>query len=153
MRPDSDHLRHDSGHFGGGVELPLAFARFGGEVHHQVFIGIAEQVVAAGAVGAEIERFEDAYEFGQPLLHVLARAKLAFIVEVGLVDHALEIVGFGEPADDLVDPVADFLVAFQFDHIVETASGRNFNQRVAVAFILVRDVLHEQQRQHIILVL
>ena len=50
VRVDADHLRHDPGHFGRGVELSLAFACLGGEVPHQVFVGIAEQVVALGSV-------------------------------------------------------------------------------------------------------
>ena len=47
---DSDDLRHDARDFRRRVELALALARLGGEVAHQVFVGVAEQVVALGAV-------------------------------------------------------------------------------------------------------
>ena len=49
---DADDLGHDAGDFRRGVELPLALARLGGEVAHQVFVGVAKQVVALGAVAA-----------------------------------------------------------------------------------------------------
>ena len=52
----ADDLGHDARDFRRGVELALALAGFGGEVAHQVFVGIAQQVVALGAVAAEIER-------------------------------------------------------------------------------------------------
>ena len=47
---DADDLRHDAADFGGRVELALALAALGGEVPHQVFVGVAQDVVALGAV-------------------------------------------------------------------------------------------------------
>ena len=93
VRADADHPGHDARHFGRRVELPLALARLGGEVLHQVFVGVAEQVVALGTVGAEIETVEDGHQPGESVLHLLAGAQLALIVEVGLVDDPLELVG------------------------------------------------------------
>ena len=43
-------LRDDAADFGRRVELALALAALGGEVPHQVFVGVAEDVVALGAV-------------------------------------------------------------------------------------------------------
>ena len=37
-----NHLCHDAGNLGWGVKLPLALARLGGEVTHEVFVGVAE---------------------------------------------------------------------------------------------------------------
>jgi hypothetical protein len=53
--PDADDLGHDPRDLGRGVELALALARLGGEVAHQVLVGIAQDVVAFGAVAAEIQ--------------------------------------------------------------------------------------------------
>ena len=39
----------------GRVELPLALAALGGEVPHEVFVGIAEDVVVLGTVLREIQ--------------------------------------------------------------------------------------------------
>ena len=86
---DADHLRHDPRHLGRGVELALALAAFGGEVAHQVLVGVAQQVVALGPVGAKVEAVEDRHQLRQPVLHLLARAELALVVEVGLVDDPL----------------------------------------------------------------
>ena len=52
--------------------------------------------------------------------HLLAGAELALVVEVRLVDDALEVVGLGELTDGYVDLLADLLVAFQLHHV-----GRN----------------------------
>ncbi len=95
---DADDLGHDAGDLRRGVELPLALARLGGEVAHEVFVGVAEQVVALGAVAAKVERrvVEDGDEVGEPVHHLLALAELVGVVEVGDVDHALEVVGLGE---------------------------------------------------------
>ena len=45
----SNHLSHHAGNFRWGVELPLALARLGGEVAHQLFVGVAQKVIALGA--------------------------------------------------------------------------------------------------------
>ncbi len=139
-----------------GVSLiffSFALARLGGKMPHQVLVGVAEQVIALGPVGAEVETVEYGNQLGEAVLHLLAGAELALVVEVGLVDNALEFVGLGEPADDLVDLVADLLVAFEIYHVGETATGRHFNERVRIASVLVGDVLHKQQRQDVVLVL
>jgi len=152
---DADDLGHDARDFRRGVELAFALARLGREVPHQVFVRVAQQVVALGTVAAEVARrvVEDGHQVGEPVHHLLAPAQFVGVVEVRDVDHALEVVRLGEPADDLVDPVADLLVALQRDHVGKAAALRDIEQRVPLARVLVRDVLDEQQDQHIVLVL
>ena len=74
---DADDLGHDARDFRRGVELALALARLGGEVAHQVFVGVAQQVVALGAVAAEVERriVEDRDQVGEAVHHLLALAR------------------------------------------------------------------------------
>ena len=83
-------------------------------------------------------------------------AELALVVEISLVDHALEqvVVGVGELADDLVDAVADLLGPLERDHVGEASPRRHRDVgELVVARVLVRDVLHEEQREHVVLVL
>jgi hypothetical protein len=47
---DADDLSDDAAHLCGGVERALALAALGGEVPHQVFVGIAQDIVAFSAV-------------------------------------------------------------------------------------------------------
>ena len=150
---DADHLRHDPRDLGRRVELPLALARLGGEVPHQVLVGVAQQVVAPGAVGAEVEALEDGDQPRQAVLHLAAGAEPALVVEVGLVDDPLQVVRLGQPADDLVDAVADLLVALPRRHVGEAAAGGHGDERVRIAGVAVRDVLHEQQGEDVVLVL
>ena len=58
----TNDLRHDARHLGRGVELAFALAAFGGEVAHEVFIRIAQQVVALGSVAAEVEPFKNGHQ-------------------------------------------------------------------------------------------
>ena len=156
VRADPDYAGHDAGDFRRGVELPLALARLGREVPHEVLVRVAQEVVAVGAVGAEVEPLEDPDQLREAVLHLLALAELALVVEIGLVDHPLEeeIVGVGEPADDLVDPVTDLLGPLEIDHVGEASPGRHRDVgEVAAPGVLVRDVLHEEQREDVVLVL
>ena len=54
-RRDADHLGDDAADLGGSVELALALAALGGEVPHEVLVGVAEDVVVLGAVLREVE--------------------------------------------------------------------------------------------------
>ena len=157
VRADSDHLGHDAGDFSRRVELSLALARLGREVPHEILIRVAQEVVAVGTVGAKIEPFEDPDQLREALLHLLALAELALVEEVGLVDHALEqiVVGVGELADNLVDPLADILGPLERDHVGEASPWRHddVSKAVIAVGVLVRDVLHEQQCENVVLVL
>ena len=150
---DADNTGKNARDFRRGVELTLAFAGLGGEVAHEVFIGIAQQVVAISAVGGEIHTFEDADELGEPVDHLLALAEFVLVVEIGHVDHALEVVLLRQRADDFVDFVTDLLVTLERHHVVEARAFRHHDHAVGVALVLVGDVLHEQQGEHVILVL
>ena len=153
--PDADDAGHDPRHLGGGVELPLALARLGGEVPHQVLVGVAQQVVALGVVLAEVQRRvgEDADQIAQAVHHLLALAQLVGVVEVGERDHAHQVIGLGQPGNDLVHLVADLGVVAERHHVLEAAALRHFDQRVRLPGVPVADVLHEQHDQHVVLVL
>ena len=150
---DADDLRHDAADLGGRVELALALAALGGEVPHQVFVGVAEDVVAFGAVLGEVEGrvLEDGDEVGEPVHHLLAAAELGGVVEVR---HVGQLVGVGQRGDDLlVDLVADVALALERDHVLEAGARRDGDRRVGLAGVLVADVLDEQQDEDVVLVL
>ena len=142
----------------GRVELPLALAALGGEVPHQVLVGVAEDVVVLGAVLREVELglLEDADQVGQALHHRLPFAELVRVVEVGEVAAGQPRVGVDQRLDDLrVDLVADVALALEGDHVLEAGALRDGDRRgevVAVA-VLVADVLDEQHEQDVVLVL
>ena len=158
LRRDADHLGDDAADLGRGVELPLALAALGGEVPHQVLVGVAEDVVVLGAVLREVELglLEDADQVGQALDHRLAFAELVRVVEVGEVAAGEPGVGVDERLDDLgVDLVADVALALEGDHVLEARALGDRDRRgevVAVA-VLVGDVLDEQHEQDVVLVL
>ncbi|MBP6034534.1 MAG: hypothetical protein KA603_00160 [Azonexus sp.] len=76
--------------------LPLSAA-----MAHQVIVGVAENVVAVGAVLGKVERLvlEDRNQAGQPVDDFLTAAELARIVEVG---HVRQLVGVRQWSDDLL---------------------------------------------------
>jgi len=155
---DADDLGDDAADFGRCVELALALARVLGEVAHQVFVGIAEQVVVVGAVVGEVQLglFEDGDQVAQALDHGRAFAKLVGVVEVGEVTARQLGVGVDQLLDDLrVDPVADVGLALERHHVLEGCARRNDHRRgkVVAVTVLVADVLDEQHEQHVVLVL
>ena len=148
-------LAMTAGDFGRREELSLGLARLRREVAHEVFIRIAQEIVALGAVLAEVEAgvLEDRHQVGKAVHHLFAAAQLVRVVEVGDVDRTLEVVGLGQPGDDLVDLVADLLVPLERDHVGKAAAGWNLDQRIGLAGISVGDVFDEEQDEDVILVL
>ena len=104
----------------------------------------------------EVEVFvlEHADESAHGIDEILSLAKLRLVREVGVVDHAFEIVRLGDASEYDVHLLADVLAALEKNEVVEAASLRQFNQKRLVArFLLVAQVLDEQNHQHIVLVL
>ena len=150
---DADDLRHNAADFARRVELSLALAALGGEVPHQVFIRIAQNIIALGAVLRKIQRLilEDGDQVRQTIHHLLAAAELVRVVEIREVR---ELVRIRQRRDDLlIDLVADVGLALQRHHILEAGSRWDSDRRIRHPRILVADVLDEQQHQHIILIL
>ena len=153
LPPGDDDFRHHPRDLGGGVELSLALAALRGEVAHQVLVSVAQQVVPFGAVGAQVNSLEDADQFAQAVHHLLAAAQFALVVEIGDGNHAAQIVGIRQFADDFVDFIADFRAPLQAHHVPERSALRDLDGRQRVALVLVRDVFDEEQGQDVILVL
>ena len=158
LRRDADHLGDDAADLGGGVELPLALAALGGEVPHQVLVGVAEDVVVLGAVLREVElrAGEDVDQVGQSLDLGLPLTELVGVVEVGEVAAGQPGIGVHERRDDLrVDLVADVALAAQIEHVLEARAlgDRDRRGEVGAVAVLVGDVLDEQHEQDVVLVL
>ena len=108
---DARNSSYDARHLSGGVELTLGFACLCRKVAHEVFVGIAQDVIVVGAVLREVQLFPAEYvdQRGQGVDHLLAAPKLFGIVEESPVDHAAEIVLLGDASYDRVHPFADVL--------------------------------------------
>ena len=153
---DTDDLRHDAADFGGRIELPLALAAFGREVAHQVFVGIAQNVIAIGPVLREVERrvLECGDEIGEAVHLLLATAELAVIIEVGEIGLRQLLVLVDQRGDDLlVDQIADVSLPLQRDHILEARARRNGDWGILLARVFVADVFDEEQDEDVVLVL
>ena len=120
-----------------------------------VFVGIAQEIVAFGAVAAEIQfrLVKNGDQFGKPFDHLATGAQLCRVVEVGLIDDALQTIGFGQLADDLVDLVANLLVALEGNHVGKAPAFGNLDHGVFLTGIFVGDILYEEQDQDVVLVL
>jgi len=152
---DTNDLGHDTRNLRRGIKLALALTRLGGKVPHEVFVGVAEQIIALGTVTAKVEGrvVENGDEVRQSIHHVFTLAQFVRVVEVRNVDHALEIIRLGQLRDDLVHPLANFLIPLERNHVGETATLGHVEQVILLAGGFIRDVFHEQQDEDIILVL
>ena len=82
---------------------------------HQVFVGIAEDVVVIRPVAREVELriLENRDQVGEPFNKLFATTKLGLVVEVGEVALAQLLVSGHERGDDLlVDVITDFGLSF-----------------------------------------
>jgi len=144
---------HDPADFGRRVELALALAALGREVAHQVFVGVAKDVIAFRTVLAEVERlvFEDGNQVGQALDNFLAAAQLSGIVEIG---HIRQLIGTSQRRDDLlVDLVADVGLALERNHVLKACAFGDGNRCIRNTGIFIADIFDEQQHENIILIL
>ncbi|MBB6406196.1 hypothetical protein HNP00_003528 [Arthrobacter sp. AZCC_0090] len=137
----------------GGVELALALAGLGGEVPHKVLVGVAQEVVPFSSGAGEVNVLEDADQVRDLVLQLLAGAQLGGVVEVCVVDDAQQVVLFGETPDRDVDLLAYVGLPFERDQVVERAVVGDVDERRLVCLRLVGDILHEQQREDVVLVL
>ena len=158
VRRNADHPGDDPADLRGGVELPLTLATLGGEVPHQVLVGVPEDVVVVGAVLGEVKlgAGEDVDQVGQPFDLGLSLAELVGIVEVGEVAAGQPVIGLHERRDDLgVDLVADVALAAKREHVLEARAlgDRDRRGEVSAVAVLVGDVLDEQHEQDVVLVL
>ena len=154
---DADHLDQNTGDLSRCIELAFALAALGGKVAHQIFVGVAQNIVPAGLVGAEVKlrALENGDQPGELVHHLLTLAQFGLVVKMGVIDHAAQLVvpGFGQLGNHLVHALADVLGALQRDHIIEAAALGYGNISIFYALEFVRDILHKQQGQNIILVL
>jgi hypothetical protein len=81
---NADDFRHNAAGFAWGVELSLAFSALGGEVPHQILVGITQNIIAVRAVLREIQRlvFKDGDQVGEPVHLLFAIAKFGRVVEI-----------------------------------------------------------------------
>lgn len=81
----------------------------------------------------------------------VAVTQLGWIVEVG---HIRQLVSLSQrPQNLFVDLVANVGRTLQSHHVCKAGSSRDGDWGVRLTSVLVADVLHEQQNQHVILVL
>jgi len=150
---DTDDLCNETADFSRRIELSLALATLRSKVPHQVFIGIAKDVIAfspvLGKVQSRILEYGD--EVGQSLDHLLTAPELIGIVEVREIR---KVVGLHQRSNDLgIDLITDVSRTFECHHVLEARTVRDLDRSVRNTSILVADVFDEQKDQHIVLVL
>ena len=79
-------------------------------------------------MGGEVQVGEDANQVRESVNHILAATKLVLVVEVGYIYDAFQVVRRGEPADNLVDLIADLFVTPKLYHVLETTACGKANR-------------------------
>ena len=123
---------------------------------HEILIDITQDVVAGGLVPAEVElaAAEDVDEPCELLDHFVALADLRLVVEVDILEHTSEhLVVLRERGEGYVDLLADVMLVPEFLEVLEGAALGNNDGGVFHTRVTVGDVLHENERQHVVLVL
>jgi hypothetical protein len=123
--------------------LPFALAAFRGEMAHQIFIRIAQDVIAFGPVFREIEGWilKNGDEVGEAFHHLLAAAELCRFVEVW---HVGQLIGVGQRTDDLlVDLIPDVGLALERDHVLEAGAFRDIDRGVGYIGVAIADIFNK----------
>ena len=121
---------------------------------HQVFVGVAHEVIAIGPVATEIKAVEDPDKFRQFVDHSLAFAKAVVVVEV--VIRALQPahpVRRRQCADNLIETFTNVGLSVSRDHIGEGATFWHFDLSITLPGIFVGYIFHEQKGQDVVFVL
>ena len=150
---DADDLRDDAADFGGRVELALALATLGGEVPHQVFVGVAENVVALGAVLREIEGL-----FSKMAMRLVSRS--TFSLPLPSFSASLKS-GMSDSLLALASGAMIFLLIWSPMSVLPLSATMSLKLAplgmviggVGLTGVLVADVLDEEQDEDVVLVL
>lgn len=143
---NADDFCDDARDLGGRIELPFTLAGLGSKMWHGVLVRVTEQVMAFGAVRAEIKGVEDTHQFREPVLHLLPAAEFTFVIEICRINDTFEVIRLGESCDDFVDFIADVLMALECYYIGEPAAFWH-DERAVRPGIFIRDIFHKQQRR------
>lgn len=78
------------------MRQPSYIIAFSSKVFHQIFKGIAQNIIATGTVFTKIEDrfYKNGYQLGQAVNHFLTLPEFFIIVEVGYINDAHMVVGF-----------------------------------------------------------
>lgn len=153
---DADNLGHDPADLGRRVELAFALTALGRKVPHQIFVGVAQNIIAIGPVLRKVEgvTLKDPDQVAQPFGFFFPIAQLAGLVEVREIRPVQLVVRRHQGRDDLlVDLVPDIRLALQLSHVPKAAALGDRDRGKRLTGVLVRDVLQEQQHEDVILVL
>src|ERR1019366_3261181 len=115
-RGDADYLGHDTADLGWRIELAFALTALRGEVPHEEFVGVAEDVVVLGAVLGEVQLrlLEDGDEVGELLYASRAVAEFIGVVKIRKIAAGQAGIGVDERLDHLfIDLVPDIAVALE----------------------------------------
>lgn len=143
---NADQARNDAGHLAGRIELALALTGFLRELHHEVFVGVADNVVTAGAVSTEINIriLEDANQTGHFIDQFFSGTQFLRIIEADIGQGSLEMVVFQELLQDLINPLANVRFPFCCDQRVKGCFLGYREHRIGLSLIPVRHIFVEE---------
>ena len=122
---------------------------------HQVFVSVSKYIIPFSSVATEIQCriVEYGNKIRETVYHLLPLTQLVRIVKVSNIYYALEVILCCKLADDLVDLIANLLVAFECNHICKATTLWYIEQVSRLACGLIGNVFHEQENENVILVL
>lgn len=137
------------------IKLPLRFAGFCSEVLHQVFVGIAQNIVSIDTVGREIQlrTAENGKQPGKFFLLFPGIAQFVAVIEIRHINVADSRIGRRDFLDHLVHLVAQIVLVADGVHVIEACAPGNHDQGSTSGLVQITDVFDEEQSQNIILVL
>ncbi len=99
-RANAHNLSQDAADFCGRLKLAFALTALGGKVPHEVFVRIAQNVIAVRPVLREVQGrvFKDGDQVREPIDFFLTVAQFGGVIEVR---HVGQVVGLGQRSENL----------------------------------------------------
>ena len=124
------------------------------KLHHEILIGIADDVITAGTVVFEVNR--RILEYGNQAGHLIdqffAGTKFVGIVETDIWKGTLESIVLKELLDNLIHPFTDIAFPLGSNQVIKGCAFAYGKLGERLTLVSVGHIFKEQQDKHIVLV-
>ena len=125
-----------------------------GELHHEIFVGVTDDVIAAGAIALEVNGriFEYGDQSGHLVHQFLARTKFVRVIEIDVWQSAGKMVVLQELLEDFIHRLRHIRCVFCLNEFIERRALVYRKIGAPLPFVSVGHIFKKQQHKNIILI-
>ena len=118
---NTNQAGNDTGDLAWRVELSLALTRLLCKLHHEVFVSVTDDIIAAGTIGFEVYGgiLEYSNQAGNLVNQLFAGAELIRVIKADIRERTDELVFCQKALDDFINALTDIRLTFCGDKVVK----------------------------------